>query len=203
MLPAAAGFIALSGPIVALLAEYGAVNGADAELLADTLAAFAIGLPFFSAFQLLTRTFYATQDSRTPALVNIGAAIVNLTVAVVLGLVLDLGVPGLALGHAASYAVGAVAMFLVLRGRLHGADGRRIASTIARATVASVLSGAAAFAAAGAFAAGVDLDRPLLRLLQVTFGVVAGVLVFVGAALMMRVREVDEVRNALFARFRR
>jgi putative peptidoglycan lipid II flippase len=94
-------------------------------------------------------------------------------------------------------------MFLVLRRRLHGADGRRIASTIGRATVASVLSGAAAFAAAGAFAAGVDLDRPLLRLLQVTFGVVAGVLVFVGAALMMRVQEVDEVRNALLARFRR
>jgi putative peptidoglycan lipid II flippase len=30
-----------------------------------TLAAFAVGLPFFSAFQLLTRTFYATQDART------------------------------------------------------------------------------------------------------------------------------------------
>ncbi len=203
MLPAAAGFIALSGPIVALLAEYGAVNAPDAELLAHTLAAFAIGLPFFSAFQLLTRTFYATKDSKTPALVNIGAAIVNLTVAVVLGLVFDLGVPGLALGHAASYAVGSVAMFVLLRTRLQGADGRRIASTVARATVASVLSAAAAFAAATAFAAAVDLDRPLLRLLQVTFAVVVGVLVFVGAALMMRVQEVDEVRTALFARFRR
>ena len=29
------------------------------------------GLPFFSAFQLLTRTFYAMQDTRTPALVNV------------------------------------------------------------------------------------------------------------------------------------
>ena len=32
------------------------------------------GLPFFSAFQLLTRTFYATQDTRTPALANIAVA---------------------------------------------------------------------------------------------------------------------------------
>jgi hypothetical protein len=38
---------------------------------------------------------------------------------------------------------------------------------------------------------------------QVTVGVGVGVLVFVGAALMMRVREVDEVRTALFARFGR
>ena len=61
-------------PIVGLLAAYGHVTVADRELLARTLAAFAVGLPFFSAFQLLTRTFYAMHDSRTPAIANIGAA---------------------------------------------------------------------------------------------------------------------------------
>ena len=38
---------------------------------------FAIGLFPFSAFQLLLRAFYAQQDSRTPALVNVAAVAVN------------------------------------------------------------------------------------------------------------------------------
>jgi putative peptidoglycan lipid II flippase len=203
MLPAATGFVALAGPIVALLADYGAVSTEGVDLLTATLTAFAVGLPFFSAFQLLTRTFYATQDSRTPALVNIGAAVVNIAVAVLLGLVLDLGVPGLALGHAASYAVGSVVLFLLLRRRLAGADGRRVASTVLRATAAAAVSGVAAFLTAEAIAAAIELDRPLTRLLQVAAGIAVGVLVFGVAALMMRVREVDEVRTALFSRFRR
>jgi hypothetical protein len=37
----------------------------------------------------------------------------------------------------------------------------------------------------------------------VAAGIAVGVLVFGVAALMMRVREVDEVRTALFSRFRR
>jgi hypothetical protein len=48
----------------------------------------------------------------------------------------------------------------------------------------------------------VDLDRPAGRLVQVTAGVVTGVLVFWAAAAMVRVREVDEVRRALLTRFR-
>ena len=76
-----ARLLALAQPIMSLLLEYGAVHAVPTP--SDRRArcrAFAVGLPFFSAFQLLTRTFYATQDSRTPALVNIGAAIVTVAV---------------------------------------------------------------------------------------------------------------------------
>ena len=78
MIPAAAGYAVLAGPIVELVASYGHMAPANTALLGRTLAAFAIGLPFFSAFQFLTRTFYATQDAKTPALANIAVAVVNL-----------------------------------------------------------------------------------------------------------------------------
>ena len=65
-------------PIVGLLLQHGAPTRTTTELIARTLQAFAVGLPFFSAFQLLTRTFYAMQDTRTPALVNVAAAVVNI-----------------------------------------------------------------------------------------------------------------------------
>jgi putative peptidoglycan lipid II flippase len=202
MLPAAAGLVAIAGPLVGLLAGYGAVGAADQALLADTLRAFALGLPCFSAFQLLTRTSYATLDSRTPALVNVGAAVVNLLAAWALAFGADLGVPGMALGHAASYVAATIALALLLRRRLGGLDGAAVWSTILRAAAAAVCSGLAAWGATEGVAAIAETTGVIGRLLQVLAGVLAGVLVFVACAFMFGVREVDEVRRSLTARMR-
>jgi putative peptidoglycan lipid II flippase len=203
MLPAAAGYAVLAGPIVTLLASYGQMTAVDTRQLGHTLAAFAVGLPFFSAFQLLTRTFYATQDARTPALANIAVAVVNLVFDLFFAFGLNLGVPGLALGFSVSYVAGSAILFVLLRRRLGRADGRRIASTLLRAGAAAALTAAAAWATAEGIAAVLDVGRPLVNLVQVLAAVAAGVLAFVLGALIFQIEEADEVWRALAARFRR
>jgi putative peptidoglycan lipid II flippase len=203
MLPAAAGVFVLAGPIVGLFASYGVMTSLDTALLGRTLAAFAVGLPFFSAFQLLTRTFYATQDTRTPALVNVIVAVVNLAVDAWLAFGLGLGLRGLALGYGASYVAGTIILSAALRGRLAGLDGRRIAATLIRTVAASVLTGLAAWAAARGVAAILDVARPSARLIQVLAGVLAGVLAFALGALIFQIEEADEVWRTLTARIRR
>ena len=203
MVPAAVGIMVLAGPIVTLLASYRAMEPADTALLGSTLAAFAVGLPWFSAFQLLTRTFYATQDARTPALANIAVCIVNLVVDLWLAFSLDLGVRGLALGFGASYVAGTLILAVRLRSRLHGLDARRIGITLARTVGAAALTGLAAWGASRGIAAVMDEARPLFSLVQVTAGVVAGVLAFALGALIFQIEEADEVWRALSARFRR
>jgi putative peptidoglycan lipid II flippase len=205
MLPAAAGYAVLAGPIVALLASYGQMRNdpAAVDLMAKTLAAFAVGLPFFSAFQLLTRTYYAIHDARTPALANIAAAVVNLVADVVLAFGFGLDVPGLALGFSLSYLAGSVILFLLLRRRLGGADGRRIASSLLRTAAAAALTALAAWGTAEGIAALIDVDRPILNLVQVAAAVAAGVLAFALGALIFQIEEADEVWRALAARFRR
>jgi putative peptidoglycan lipid II flippase len=173
------------------------------DLMAKTLAAFAVGLPFFSAFQLLTRTFYAIHDARTPALTNMAAAIVNLIADLVLAFGFGLGVPGLALGFSASYVVGSAILFLLLRRRLGGADGQRIASSLLRTAAAAALTALAAWGTAEAIAAVLDVHRPVLNLVQVVAAVAAGVLAFAVGALIFQIEEADEVWRALAARFRR
>ncbi len=203
MLPAAAGYAVLAGPIVTLLASYGQMTTVDTQQLGHTLAAFAVGLPFFSAFQLLTRTFYATQDARTPALANIAVAVVNLVFDLFFAFGLNLGVPGLALGFSVSYVAGSVILFVLLRRRLGRADGRRIASTLSRTCAAAALTALAAWATAEGIAAVLDVGRPLVNLVQVLAAVAAGVLAFVLGALIFQIEEADEVWRALVARFRR
>jgi putative peptidoglycan lipid II flippase len=112
-------------------------------------------------------------------------------------------VTGLALGQSVSYIAGSVVLAWLLRHRLGEIRGGEIASTIWRTAVAAVATGVAAFAVASGVARILDVARPSVRLAQVTAAVVAGVLVFLLAALILRIDEVDEVRKALVGRFRR
>ncbi|MEP6973098.1 MAG: murein biosynthesis integral membrane protein MurJ [Actinomycetota bacterium] len=203
IVPAALGYIALAVPIVRLLLQHGRAGPAGAVLTAQTLQAFAVGLPFFSAFQLLTRTFYAMQDARTPALVNIAAAVVNVG-ADLLYVAFGWGVPGLALGHATSYLFATVVCLILLRRRLDRVDGRRIARTLVRVIPASILAACAALLAAAGIRSMFGTDtNTLVRLLQVATGVLAGVLVFVVATLIVKIEEADEVKDAVLRRSRR
>jgi putative peptidoglycan lipid II flippase len=185
-----------------LLLEYGAATAADARLIARTLQGFAIGLPFFSAFQLITRTFYATQDSRTPALVNIGAAVVTVAVDVALVRAIGWDVPGLALGHAASYVAATAAGLALLRAKLGSLDGRRVRGTIARVVPAAAVMALVAWLVASGVATVVDTDLVVWRLVQVGLAVAAGLGVYLMTALMSGIEEVDEVMDAVRRRFR-
>jgi putative peptidoglycan lipid II flippase len=199
-LPATAGLLVLAGPITRLLFQHGQAVPADTVAISRTLQGFVVGLVFFSSFQLLTRSFYATQNSRTPALVNVVAAVVNVGAAL-LYVGLGLGLQGTALAHATSYAVAASILFWRLRHRLGPLDGRRIARTVAKLTVASVASGGAAWVVAGFWTLPADATV-LLEAAQVSTAILAGVLVFLGAALILRVGEVDDLRRALLGRLR-
>jgi putative peptidoglycan lipid II flippase len=201
MIPAAAGYVVLAVPIASLLAHGAAAS--EAPGVARTLAAFSLGLPFFSAFQLLTRTLYATGDSRTPALVNIGVGVVNVGVDLFVIYALHLGVAGLALGHAASYVFGSIALFAFVDRRLGGADASRIGRTLLKTLVAALATAAAAAGTAALIAAVLDVDRVLPRLVQVAAAFGVGVLVFLVSARIVAIQEVDEVKEALLAGVRR
>jgi putative peptidoglycan lipid II flippase len=203
ILPAALGYVALAVPISRLIFERGQTAQVDADTIAHTLQAFALGLPFFSAFQVLTRSFYATQDSRTPALMNVAAAVTNVAVDVLLVVGLGMGVPGMALGHAASYMLGAIALAWLLRKRLGGLDGARILRTVGRTLPAAALSGLAAAGTAALVQRFGGAGGTGVLVAQVVLGVGVGVLVFAGAGLIFGIEEAGEVRHAIRARFGR
>ncbi|MGE3536921.1 MAG: murein biosynthesis integral membrane protein MurJ [Candidatus Tectimicrobiota bacterium] len=76
-LPVSLGGILWAEPLTRLVYEYGRFQAADTQLTAQALRAYLLGLPFYGATHLLTRCFYATHDTMTPALVSIGALVLN------------------------------------------------------------------------------------------------------------------------------
>jgi putative peptidoglycan lipid II flippase len=203
VLPAAVGYVALAPAIVRLLLQHGATTATDTALIARTLRAFAVGLVFFSAFQLLSRTYYALQDSRTPALVNVAAATLNIAVDLLLVLGLHLGIAGLAFGHATTYVFSTIVCLVLLRRRLGGLDGHRIGVALARIVPAALLSGAAAWLAAVAAGHAVTAVTLTGEIVQVASGVGAGLLVYAGATFIFGIEEADDLREVVVRRFRR
>jgi putative peptidoglycan lipid II flippase len=203
MVPAAAAYIVLAVPITRLLLQRGETSAADAVLIAQTLQMFAVGLVFFSLFQLLSRAFYSMQDTRTPALINIAAVGLNVGVNLLYFFTFHLGVRGLALGHATAYAFASVAALVLLRRRLGGLDGRTVWASVGRAFVAALATGGVAWAVARAMGHVVDPAGLGGAAAQVLVAVAAGLLAFGVAARILHMDEVDSVRRHLLARWRR
>lgn len=203
VLPAAVGYLVLAQPIVRALLQHGVTKGPSTQLVSQILVFFALGLFSFSTFQLLLRAFYSMQDTRTPALINIAAVTINTVMNFVYFFAFHLGVRGLALGHATAYTFASIAAVVVLRRRLQGLEGPRVLAGIGRTLLAAAATGGAAWVTARAIREAVGSATLGGRLLEVLGAVVVGMLVFVVAAVIFRIEEVDMVRRQLSARWRR
>lgn len=204
VLPAALGYVVLARPIVRLLLEHGAADTpASGDLVAGVLVFFAIGLVPFSAFQLLLRAYYSMQDTRTPALVNVGAVAVNTVANLVFFFALDLDVRGLALGHATAYALGAAGLLALIRRRLGGMEAGRVVASFGRTLVAGGLTAITAWLVARWVEQAFGVRTLGWQAVQVAAGVGSGLLVFVIAAVVLRLEEVDMVRRQLVSRWQR
>jgi putative peptidoglycan lipid II flippase len=95
-IPAAAGLVLLSEPIVRLLFQRGQFTAGETDLMAPLLALFAVGMPFFSMTTLTTRSFYAVKDTGTPVkmaaisfAINLGLTLALKDLFGAMGLVVD------------------------------------------------------------------------------------------------------------------
>jgi putative peptidoglycan lipid II flippase len=199
--PATVGLIVLATPIVALIFEHGAFTPAHTAATASALAFYAPGLVGYSAVKIAVPSFYSLRDSRTPVIVS--AATVLLNVLLNLTLVHVMGFTGLALGTASSAIFNAGTLLWLLRSRLGGIDGRRVAASFARISGASIVMGLAAWATDAAIAAWLPARTVPVMGLRVCGSIAVAMLALDQAARLWRAQEFNEARSMVLARMRR
>lgn len=197
IIPAAAVYVALARPIVVALLQRGAFDAADAALVADTLVAFAIGLPFFSTYLFALRAFYSLEDTKTPFLLNCAENAVNVGLA--LALFSWLGIPGLALAFSGAYAVATVLTLMVLSRRIGGLSGRGIETSAVKLLVVSAAAGGVAWLVART----IGWETTTAALVTVVLGLTAALVVAVGGLRLLKVEEYTELAAILGPRLRR
>ena len=192
LVPAAVGLFVLAQPITDLLVNYGAAAGEGARFIADVVRIFALALLPFTVFQLLTRSYYAMTDTRTPMLANIALNSVNIVFALLAALTIDdpvLRIQGLVVSYALSYLTGCCLLSVGLSRRRPGAfaGGARAVATAAGAAL--VMAGALVLAQR-------YLPQPGSVLLDVALTgatVAAGAVVYLGALIALRSPELPEI----------
>ncbi|OED36231.1 murein biosynthesis integral membrane protein MurJ [PVC group bacterium (ex Bugula neritina AB1)] len=78
LIPCAVAILALHKEIISLIYQRGAFTATSVETTSSVLFFYAIGLPAFACNKVLTSTFYALKETRTPAKVAIFCVILNL-----------------------------------------------------------------------------------------------------------------------------
>jgi putative peptidoglycan lipid II flippase len=186
--PAAVGLAVLSGPIVRLLFQRGEFGAVAASATAQALVGYAVGLPAFSATRIAAQTFYALGDIRTPVYAGFIAVTANLAFAV--ALMWPLEHMGLALASSLSSYVNLIALGWILhRRQMLSGDGMRIslARTLGASSVLLLWCVWLVRALEGSWRTG-------------GFTVVAlvtGLLIYIGAAAVLRAPELRALRQML------
>ncbi len=197
---AAAALVALGPELTGLLFDSPKVTTEGARYIGVVAAAFALGLPAFSAQYVALRGFYAFEDTRTPFLLQLAVAGTNIVLALAAYAVLPLRwrMAGVALAYSLTYVGGLALSTAVLRRRTGGLDGHAVVRHYVRLLVAAVPAGVLGWAVAR----GVDRlagdGRPATFAALVAGGVVV-LAVYAALARALRVRELTD----LLARVRR
>lgn len=196
VVPAACALFALAQPVMALVFGYGRTSAADTAAMAGILMAFAPGLVALSGQYVLSRTFYALSDTRTPFLLNLVIVALNagLSLAAAHLLPARWAVTGMAAAYSLALCAGWAVTGRVLSRRLAVARPLRSSAVGAHARLllaAVPAAGLGHLAALGAARAG--------ALVAAAAGAAVVVLTFALLARPLRLAEL----NALLSRLRR
>jgi putative peptidoglycan lipid II flippase len=186
MVPSALGLVVVGLPLVQTLFQRGRFDPQAAAVTALALAVYALGLPAHGAIEILSRSFYALQDTRTPVALSVTAMGANVLLATLL--VGPLGFAGIALAMSVSATLEALTLVLLLRRRLAGLLGLELLSSVGRTTLAGLAMAATAYLTVGAARTVLGLP-PVVQLLA---AVAVGGATYAGAAYLLRSPELHE-----------
>jgi len=195
-IPSSAGLIVLGRPMIGAIYEGGKFRPYDTRQTALALSCYAIGLAGYAALKVLAPAFYALQDSRTPMLVSLASIVINYLAASAMVRSGALGHAGLALATSVVALFNFTSLFWILRGRIHGIEGRALLASVVRISAAAVVMGAVVWVASVGVE-GVLGGGRAAQLADLALCIPLGAAVFYVLCRIMRVPELEMAVRAL------
>jgi putative peptidoglycan lipid II flippase len=197
-LPASVGLIILREPLISFLYQRGEFDSGDVQLVAWALLWYAAGLVGHSIMEVLTRAFYAQQDTKTPVIIGTLAMGLNVVFSIWFShLFAQIGwfpLGGLALANSLATALEATALFIFMRRRLGGIEGKSIADGALRV-------GLSALGLAIGLLWWIQMMSGKMRWLVALGGVAVGGALYLAGLIILKVPEIKIIFNAVAKRF--
>ena len=192
MMPVMAATFAASDLMVRVLFQRGMFEPGATHAVAAALVAFSVGTVPYAAYYIVTRTYYALHDMRTP--VRVGVFMIVLNAAGNLVLMRWFGYLGISLCTSLVSVVNVGVLLWLLRGRLGRLGGREIGLAAVRTAAASAALAAAmllTLRVLGRVISPAHLEGALVELVA---ALAVGGAVYLGACAALGVRELELLR---------
>ena len=199
-LPASAGLILLREPLISLLYQRGEFDERAVQIVAWALLWYAAGLVGHSIMEILTRAFYAQQDTKTPVIIGTVAMGLNVVFSITFSKLFEsvgwLPLGGLALANSLATAIEAVALFVVMRKRLNGIEGKFIMRGVIPSAIATLVMSICIF---GWLYVGENQSPWIL----IPIGLMVGVGIYLAGLRVLRVPELQYLVSGVVRRLKR
>jgi len=209
-IPSACGLVVLGEPIIRLLYEGGRFGALDTNMTAWALSAYSVGLAGYAAIKVLSPSFYALDDAKTPMYVSVASILIHIAVSYgMMKLLSTVGVTperpngfghvGVALATSIVALVNFLALTLLMRRRIKRLNGREILAAFVKIAIASAVMSAVCYFTYYFLHRQLGGKNITATLIECFVPIGLGGIVFFVTAKLLRISEIDKLYNA-FAR---
>lgn len=207
-IPSACGLIVLGNPIISLIYEGGRFRAFDTDMTAWALAAYSIGLAGYAAIKVLSPSFYALDDAKTPMWISVASIAVHVPTSFGMMLLLStvgvtperpngFGHVGVALATSTVALVNFFALTLLMRRRIKRLNGRDIFASFVKIAVASAVMSFVAYGSHYALTLYFAEKNFVIRLAEAFVPIALAGTTFLVAAKLLRIGELENVYRTL------
>lgn len=189
VMPATIGAMVFSNEIVELLFGRGAFTPEAVAMTGNALLYYSIGMIAFGLRDILSRAFYALQDTKTPMINGVISVVINIILNIILSKYLGIG--GLALATSISGMVATVLLFITLRRKIGSFGLKELTRSFAKISIASALMGLIAYSSFG------FLSSVTRRNLALVVAIGIGALVYAVIIYFMKIPEVERTLKVI------
>lgn len=168
----------------------------DTYLTAQTLGWFSVSLFAQSLIPMITRSFYALRDTRTPVIIGLFSIAINIACSLWLGQ--KMGVEGLALAFSICSIFNMLLLLFALRTRIGYLDDKTIISSTMRIIVNAIFGGLAVYLSLRFFAQIVNMRTFIGIFIQGASSGVIGLLVYFLLCLITSCPEITIIKTYIF-----
>ncbi|MDO8529280.1 MAG: murein biosynthesis integral membrane protein MurJ [bacterium] len=195
IIPSSVFMLVLRAQIVRLVLGAGKFDWNDTILTFQCLGILVLGLFAQSLVQLLARSFYALQDTKTPFYVAIVTEIVYILAAIML--IGRIQILGLAIAVSLSSLAQMFLLLFILRKRFGNLDDKNIIKSVAKIFLASLASGVGIQITKYLVALAIDLDRFVDVFTQLAVSSLVGLAIFIAICYALKLEEFMKFKNSL------
>lgn len=195
IIPISIFIIILRAQIVRLVLGSGKFDWEDTILTFSALGFLALSLFAQSAIPLLTRSFYALQNTKTPFYIALVSEALNIILVFIL--IKEYALTGLAIAFSAASVTNALLLFYYLRKKMGSLDDKNILSSVGKILLATIVAGLGVQLTKYIVGIFFELDTFLSVFTQFALAAGVGVALFSLVSVILEIDEFKQFKHSL------